>query len=367
MKKMKKQLIELLKIQAPSGQEHKVVNYLKPQLKKLTDACWVDHYGNLLAEKKVGSGEGATIILSAHMDSVNRLEKGRQILEDDGVFASSKGVLGADDRAGIAIIMSVLRNVEKTGFEGTIKVAFSREEEIGCIGSGKIDKNWYKGSDLAIVVDRRGNRDIVTGCYSPFCSNEVGYFLEDCSALLNMDWKATEGGISDATTFSDNGVNSVNLSAGYYNEHTDKEYVVFDYMVDTTNLILQALALVNQFAPTFGQVPTSNDWVFGYSYGSYSGYGGYNWYDEDEVLLPSTKDTFGKVDAEIIDGNVCITQKSGKNSDEIFITAETFRKIADAFYSYEMTNDLNGTQSDHGHDLSDISAEELEFLSKHGM
>lgn len=336
MKQMKKQIIDLLNIQAPSGQEYKVVKYVRPILNKLCDKVWLDSYGNLLAEKTVGSGQGATIILSAHMDSVNHLEKGRKVIEENGIFRSTKGVLGADDRAGIAIILAVLRNVEKTGFEGKIKVAFSREEEIGCIGSSQMDKEWIKQSDLAIVVDRRGNNDIVVGNFGgAFCSTEVGKFFEDCSALLDMDWKACEGGISDACTFSELGVHSVNLSAGYVNEHTDKEYLVFNDMKKTVNLILQALALVNDFVHTFGEVPESNAWVRGYSYNRY--YSGWGWYDGyDNADLWEGRDTYGTVHAQIIDGNICITQKFGKTIDEIFITRETFEKIASAYYAHEM-------------------------------
>lgn len=334
MKQMKKQIIDLLKIQAPSGQEHKVVKYVKPILNKLCDKVWLDSYGNLLAEKTVGSGQGATVILSAHMDSVHHLEKGRKVIEENGIFRSTKGVLGADDRAGIAIILAVLRNVEKTGFEGKIKVAFSREEEIGCIGASKMDKEWIKQSDLAIVVDRRGNNDIVVGNFGgAFCSTEVGKFFEDCSGLLDMDWKACEGGISDACVFSELGVHSVNLSAGYRNEHTDKEYLVFDDMKKTVNLILQALALVNDFVRTFGEVPESNAWVQGYSYNRY--YGGWGYDDYDNADLWEGHDTYGTVYAQIIEGNVCITQKYGKAIDEIYITKETFEKIVNAYYAHE--------------------------------
>lgn len=334
MKNMKTELTTLLKIQAPSGQEHKVVKYAKPVLESLCDKVWLDSYGNLLAEKVVGSGEGATIILSAHMDSVNNIQKGRKVVEVDGIFTSTKGVLGADDRAGMAIVLAVLRNVEKTAFDGVIKVAFSREEEIGCVGSGYIDKEWIKGSDLAIVVDRRGNNDIVVGNFSQaFCSTAVGEFLENCSAILDSDWQAIEGGISDACTFADLNVNSVNLSAGYRHEHTEKEYVVFDDMKKTVNLMLQALALINDFADTFGDVPQENKWIEN----SYGGYRNGAWFDEidefEDATLWDGKDKFGKVTARMSGGNVCIKQRVGDSnfSDEIVLTQETFQEIISAY------------------------------------
>lgn len=289
MKKMRKQLVKLLNIHGISSDETRVRKYLKPILEDMMDVVTVDSYGNLLAEKKVGNGEGATVLLSAHMDTVRGVLSDRKLVEKNGVYTSNKGALGADDRAGIAIIMEVLRNIEMLSFEGTVKVAFSREEEIGCVGSGKIDANWYSDVDLAIVVDRKGNRDIVTGCYGAFCSDAVGYFFEDVSKMQNMDWKAIEGGVSDAMTFAYAGINSVNLSAGYMNEHTSKEYVVFEDMKDTVRLILQAFGVINNFYKTFGVVPNDNQWSTGYAMPKkstkkydFSGYDKYGYYSDNQ-------------------------------------------------------------------------------------
>jgi len=264
MKKMRKQLIKLLNIHGVSGNETQVRKYLQPILTHFMDNVGIDSYGNLLAEKKIGTGIGATVLLSAHMDTVKGVFADRKLIIDGDVISSDKGALGADDRAGIAIIMEVLRNIESLSFNGVIKVAFSREEEIGCVGSKKIDPKWYSDVDLAIVVDRKGNRDIVVGCWDAFCSDAVGLFFEEASKMQDMDWKAVEGGISDAVTFSENGVNSVNLSAGYYKEHTENEYVVLSQMQDTVRLIMQAFGVINSFVGTFGEVPANNQWVEGY-------------------------------------------------------------------------------------------------------
>lgn len=275
-KKMHKQFIKLLNIHGVSGQEQNVRKYLQPIMENTMDTVEVDAYGNLLSTKKIGNGKGATVLLSAHMDTVKGVMADRKVLENNGVITSDKGALGADDRGGIAIILEVLRNIEKLSFEGTLKIAFSREEEIGCVGSSKIDPKWYEGVDLAIVVDRRGNRDIVVGCYGAFCSDEVGHFMENCSALQGMNWQCVEGGISDARVFSENGINSVNLSAGYMNEHTEREFAVFADMCDTVRLILQVFGVINDHCHKFGDVPEDNQWVdYGYSNSKYYGYSKY--------------------------------------------------------------------------------------------
>lgn len=324
MKKMKKQLINLLNIHATSGNEAPVRKYLKPILTNLMDVVKVDSYGNLLAEKKCGNGNGATVLLSAHMDTVKGVLADRKlIITEDGIIMSNKGALGADDRAGIAIILTVLRNLNKLNFNGTIKVAFSREEEIGCVGASKIDPNWYKDVDLAIVVDRRGNRDIVVGCCGmAFCSDSVGYFMEDVAKLVDMpDWKCVEGGISDAIVFAEHGINSINLSAGYMNEHTANEYVSLKDMRNTVRLILQTIAVINQFYKTFGLVPNENKWVKSWYYKGY-----YNYYEdsfEGEYVWAEESDLNGDVYIYDVGADIVIQQ----GNHEIILSRETMKSL----------------------------------------
>jgi len=324
MKKMRKQLIKLLSIHATSGNEKPVRDYLNPILNDMMDSVEIDSYGNLLATKKIGNGEGATVLLSAHMDTVYGVKEDRQLLENNGIITSDKGALGADDRAGIAIIMEVLRNIENLSFEGVVKVAFSREEEIGCVGARNIDPDWYSDVDLAIVVDRKGNRDIVTGCGSAFCSDAVGNFFEEVSKMQGMNFKAVEGGISDAMQFSGNGINSVNLSTGYRNEHTDKEYVVLDDMKDTVRLILQAFGVINNFYQTFGEVPSENKWVKGFSNRYYKG-GSYYEDGFEEMIYAEEFDGNGDVCMYEIGADVVIQQ----GDNEILLSRESLKSLFD--------------------------------------
>lgn len=323
MKKMKKQLINLLNIHATSGNEAPVRKYLKPILTNLMDVVKVDSYGNLLAEKKCGNGNGATVLLSAHMDTVKAVLADRKlIITEDGIIMSNKGALGADDRAGIAIILAVLRNLNKLNFNGTIKVAFSREEEVGCVGADKINPNWYKDVDLAIVVDRRGNRDIVVGCGMAFCSNSVGYFMENVAKLADMpDWKCVEGGISDAIVFAENGINSINLSAGYRNEHTDKEYLVLSDMKDTVKLILQTITVINDFVHTFEEVPNENHWVKAWYSKNYTKYYEDTFYDD--FIWVEEADLNGDVYVYDVGADIVIQQ----GNQEIILSRETMKGL----------------------------------------
>lgn len=324
MKNLRKQLIDLLNIHGTSGNEAPVRDYLKPILTDLMDSVKVDDYGNLLADKKCGDGNGATVLLSAHMDTVKGVLADRKLIEtEDGIIMSDKGALGADDRAGIAIILAVLRNLDKLNFNGHIKVAFSREEEIGCVGASKIDPNWYANdTDLAIVVDRRGNRDIVVGCGMAFCSDSVGYFMEDVSKMADMDWKCVEGSVSDAMVFAEHGVNSINLSAGYMNEHTEMEIVSLKDMGDTVKLILQTIAIINQFYKTFEIVPHENKWVKAwYPKYKYS----YNYYEDmyDDNIWAEETDMNGDVYVYDVGADIVIQQ----GNQEIVLARESMKSL----------------------------------------
>jgi tripeptide aminopeptidase len=219
-------LLECLNVPGVSTDESRFRSRVRNKLSSLIDHSFIDRKGNLLGFVELG--DGPTILLSAHLDMVEEIAEGREIIEEGSILRSSEGILGADDRAGVAAILEILSRVKKTNFSGTLKVAFTVEEEIGCQGSRGIDQDFIEDVDAVIVIDRRGNRDIVTSWSNnvPFCPEEYGRLFEQAGELAGMnDWKITPGGISDAKVFAEYGIPSVNLSAGYQNEHKETEIV----------------------------------------------------------------------------------------------------------------------------------------------
>lgn len=228
---------ELLRISAASGDEHAVRRQLVTKLIPLVDDHYRDRAGNLLAT--LHCGEGPTILLSAHMDTFEAFHPDRTIQTDGTILTNSSGILGGDDRAGIAVILETLDRAPKTNFCGTLKVALTVKEEIGCQGALQIDPDFIQDIDAAIVVDRRNTRDIVTSCGStPFCDDAYGQLFEQAGVLAGMDdWCTTPGGSSDARIFAEYGIPSVNLSVGYNHEHTSDEYLDIKAMYETCLLI----------------------------------------------------------------------------------------------------------------------------------
>lgn len=322
---IKERLIELLNIHAISGYEKPVRDYLEPILTDIMDETIIDDYGNLLGILKVGAGNGATVLLSAHMDTVAGVRKDKIVLESSGIVRAeladgSKTLLGADDRAGIAIALEVLKSIPNS-FNGTIKVAFTKEEEIGCIGVEHIDMTFLDDIDIAIIIDRKSNRDIVVGNEMAFCSDAVGNFFEQVSAGLEMDWKCVRGGISDATSLSTRGINSVNISAGYQNEHTVNEFVSIHNMMETVKLISHSLESVNDYHLGFGDVPNGNKWIDQ----SRTRKEMREYFFPDEMIWEEQDDVNGKVYVYSVDDDIVI--KQGRN--EIRMDSMNFLNLYD--------------------------------------
>ncbi|GGK28327.1 hypothetical protein GCM10010965_21490 [Caldalkalibacillus thermarum] len=239
----KQELIELLNVPGESGREQRIRHVVVRKLRPLANELAIDQAGNVLAT--IDCGDGPTVLLSAHMDIYQELDEDRIISQNGTVLSSSKGILGADDRAGITVILNVCRRIRQTDFKGKLKIAFTVKEEIGLIGARRIEPAFLEDVNAAIVVDRRGTRDIVTSCYGtiPYCTEEYGRIFEKAGELAGQDgWKMTAGGSSDARVFAEMyRINTVNLSVGFQNEHTDRETLDYYAAFETAQLIQTVL------------------------------------------------------------------------------------------------------------------------------
>ena len=105
-------LIDLIKIDSPTGEEDAIDAHLSGRLTALGATVQHDSYGNLVATLPAANGSNTQPprMLSAHMDTV---EPGRGIkpsLDADGETLRSDGstILGGDCKAGIAIVLEGL-------------------------------------------------------------------------------------------------------------------------------------------------------------------------------------------------------------------------------------------------------------------
>lgn len=141
---IKEEFLKLVSINSPSKNERNLAEYLKIRLRELGAQVDEDdsaiktggNTGNLIAVVP-GNQEGApTILLSAHMDTVAPTEGMIPQIRDGIIYSDGQMILGADDKAGIAVILTVLSRLQedKSLLHGPIEVLLSVQEEIGLYG-----------------------------------------------------------------------------------------------------------------------------------------------------------------------------------------------------------------------------------------
>ncbi|MFD1928847.1 M20/M25/M40 family metallo-hydrolase [Sporosarcina siberiensis] len=237
-----KTLEEVLAIPGESGEEGQIREYVMRELRPFTDQIEVDHYGNIVSVKRFGPGP--TILLNAHLDTVERIADDREIIKTGSIWSSSEGILGADDRAGVNVVLATAKSVGKSEFNGTLKYIFTVKEEIGLLGAQQVAKSFLWDVDMAFVIDRRGTHDIVTSRngIQPFCTPAFGTALERIARKSGASkWRAVAGGSSDTYIWAQNGIESVNLSAGYMNEHTSNEMLDVKASYGTYSFVMEIL------------------------------------------------------------------------------------------------------------------------------
>lgn len=146
--------LELVAIDSPSGDEDAIAAELERRFLALGLECSQDAAGNVLAKLP---GMGEPILLSAHMDTV---EPGRGIKPTwdgpDIIRSDGTTILGADNKAGCAIILEVIQSALEDGaVTRPIEVAISRGEEIGLVGATNMDYGRISAK-VAIVIDSGG-------------------------------------------------------------------------------------------------------------------------------------------------------------------------------------------------------------------
>lgn len=177
--------------------------------------------------------------LVAHLDTVFQ-NPPKNIFYDrvKNVMWSPEG-LGADDRAGVYAIIQIL----KAGYRPT--VIFTTNEEKGCLGAVTLASNVAKcPTELKYIIqlDRRGSND----CVFYDCANyKFDEYVESFGFVTNF------GSFSDISEICPQwGIAGVNLSIGYYDEHSYIETLYIGQMLATIERVKKMLDVANS-APVF--------------------------------------------------------------------------------------------------------------------
>ena len=202
----------------PYGNEHRLRYALPKDIKR-------DNHGNFYYQ----IGKSKTIF-ACHLDTVSeKYEEVTHIIERNIIKTNGKTILGADDKAGMCVLLYMIeQKIPGTYF-------FYIGEEVGCIGSkaaASKDKDFYSKYDKIISFDRKDTCSIIThqSC-ERCCSNEFAESLSKEFIDLGLELKPDDTGVgTDSAQFTNIIPECTNISVGYYKEHTHDEYQDIDFL-----------------------------------------------------------------------------------------------------------------------------------------
>lgn len=219
------------------------------------------------------------VVLVAHFDTVHKIAPTDNTMFHDlekNVIWSIDGI-GGDDRCGVFSILDILSQ----GYRP--HVMFTWDEEIGCVGSTEMANTLvdYFGDkveeglseiNFAIQLDRQGFGEAV---YYNLDNIEFENYISKFG--FKTEWGSYTDICKICPEFKFAGVN---VSAGYINEHSNRELIFVDEVFSTQSKIIEIL--VDQIVS-----PEFFEYKEGYSYLGYGSYdygdGWGNTYSDDET------------------------------------------------------------------------------------
>jgi hypothetical protein len=342
---IKNMFLKLTTKRYPHGKENEVIELL-PEYK-----FEKDELGNYYIIIKKSDGSFSNSMFSSHLDTINRgsvyhssyvtgsiwknnawydpttdlpiqpkLEdlSIKHVIEDDFIKTDGNSNLGADDKAGVVIMLNMIsENIPGLYY-------FFVGEESGCIGSSslsrifqkKMDDGVYPTVNKVVAFDRRGYDSVITQQMGGVCcSNE---FAEDLANKINEYgfWfkKDSTGIYTDSAEFTDIVPECTNLSVGYFNEHTTTEKQDIEFLellaivltkIDWDNLVISR-DITNAIYK--GKKSTNN--YNSYNYGNY-----YNW-DEDGFSVSRNSNNSTTPKTYVADEDGTIVEENNTTTSE---------------------------------------------------
>lgn len=184
----------------------------------------MDEFGNITLVK----GKAPYDCFVAHLDTVHSDDPEPTFFGEYITSINGHGI-GGDDKCGIIACLDLIEKLDN------VKVVFFTEEERGGIGSRNFDTDFLKDVKYVIEIDRRGQHDFIQNSGSvELCTDE---FVKEFISL-NKDYKTERGTFTDVNNLRYKvPVCMANISSGYYNPHTNKEYINLKHLQNTIDAI----------------------------------------------------------------------------------------------------------------------------------
>ena len=165
----------LVRIESPSKKEGKLAYYIANIFEALGYKCFFDRsaentgaeVGNLIV-KIPGTIPSPPLFFCAHLDTVGPCENPTIIFEN-GIFRTDgRTILGADDKAAIAILIEIAKILKENHFpHPPLEFIFTTCEEIGLIGAKNLDIELIDSKE-GFVLDSENPWEVIIGAPSSY-------------------------------------------------------------------------------------------------------------------------------------------------------------------------------------------------------
>jgi tripeptide aminopeptidase len=199
-----KRFIEYVKVDSPSRKEARFLKLIKKELSGMGLRSFEDkagkHFegdsGNLYVFVKSTAKGAPRILLNAHVDTVLPGENIRPRIRKGIIRSDGTTILGADNKAGVAVIMEVLKII-RTGKipHGDLDILFTVSEETGLMGSKYVHRKFLK-ADFGYVLD----------------GGEVDQIINNAPSQDSFDIKIT-GRAAHAGVHPEQGINAIKVAS----------------------------------------------------------------------------------------------------------------------------------------------------------
>jgi tripeptide aminopeptidase len=160
--------VELCRIESPSGHERRCAERVIAELRALGIKVHEDDAGpragsdcgNLLAfisaawpgAPEENGKHGRSVLLCAHLDTVPPQAPVEPVLLDGGWTNANDGILGADNKAAVAVLLALARHIRREGAPIDVELLFTVGEEVSLAGARAFDASRLN-SDFGFVFD----------------------------------------------------------------------------------------------------------------------------------------------------------------------------------------------------------------------
>ena len=248
-------LFNILETRRPSGSmsEAKFAARLISYASTLATLDFIDEAGNISFVTSPSE-----TIFAAHLDTVSSGDANvpNTLITSGHIVTAENHQLGADDGAGIYILLELMRHKVPGRF------VFTRGEEVGGLGARYLADNFdFSPYKRSICFDRAGTSEIITVQGGErLASSEFAEALSVAFQEQDLLYVESDRGVfTDNALWGDKVPCNVNLSCGYFSQHSKNEHL------DLTHLEALAAAVIKidwEALPTCREPGIVDDLVF---------------------------------------------------------------------------------------------------------